>query len=131
MSLRKRKISRVAWFAFLSSLLLPFQNCGKGFQVAEMPSNGDFISSQSTPLIELTPSADLTTAASYQLQFQVSGVAKTNIKTVVCQLDTDLPVDCSANSITYSSLADGDHRILVTAVTTAGMQSQVTNRGIC
>lgn len=126
MSLRKRKISRVAWFAFLSSLLLPFQNCGKGFQVAELSSNSAAISSQSTPLIELTPSADLTTAASYQLQFQVSGVAKTNIKTVVCQLDTDLPVDCSANSITYSSLADGDHRILVTAVTTAGMQSQVT-----
>lgn len=111
------------------SLIFPFQNCGKPMQASGVnPTQESSLSTPITPVSGAAPIITITSqipsliqTQSVSLSFKV--VSSNSLKSVSCQLDTNAPVNCSGLSVSFSSLLDGDHKILIDAVDSNGQKS--------
>ena len=101
-----------------------FQNCSSGFETIKDNSQLKSLDPAlfSVPQISFVDAKALTNTPNYTLQFTISSLAK--IKSATCQLNVDVPVDCSLLAVTYSNLVDGDYNIKVAVETEFGIKNE-------
>ena len=126
----KVTLSRAILLCLLTTNLFVFQNCSEGFKVADQAGVLELSSSALSinPVVTLSASPDLVNTNTYTLPFNVTlaTVEGVSLSSVTCQLDSGVPQDCSARTITFSNLPEGDHTIRVVAVTNQGQRAEMT-----
>jgi alpha-tubulin suppressor-like RCC1 family protein len=113
------------------SLLLAFQNCGKGFEMKEdldLASVGTDLQTDTElpgiPLIQILQASDIINTANYTLTFNVLGVEAAKLESVTCELIGKSKQSCVQGSVTFASLADGDYQVKISVATLAGLKAE-------
>ena len=69
------------------------------------------------PEIQFARSSDNISSSNYQFNFNITGIEKTQIKSITCQLNFLPKQDCMTHSINFTQLTDGDYKISVVLTT--------------
>lgn len=108
----------------LTSLLIPFQNCSQQFKVADQLSQGQSSVLSAAPVVSLVSAPDMVNTAVVTISFDVSYGASTQ-KSLMCQLGNNAVQDCSAKSISFNNLIDGDYSLKIIAENAQGTKTEM------
>ncbi len=124
------KLKIFKFFLVLSTffvVMIGFVNCS-GFSSKSLSSIGSSssLTSPDAPVISLTShfASDLQ-GSSISESFNIVLTADSKLLSVTCQLNLEIPKDCSSKTITYDNLAIGDYTLTITATTTSGASSSI------
>jgi hypothetical protein len=114
---------QVVSLLMLSVTALFFQNCGQGGFNAEIGNTLDQSSqgSLAAPQVSLSsPIPALSNSRTLSIIVVVSVAPSVSVRSVNCQLDSEPVRDCRSLSVNFTAIADGDHRLVITAEDSSG-----------
>ncbi len=123
---RKQKLHLGIVFAIIFFNLLAFQNCSKGFKVSKALeiNSASFLPTPTQIFISFLPNQSLFKTSVVNISFDVTTTDNEALKSIKCQLGSNLVQDCISKSISFPNLADGDFILKVIAETTTGVISE-------
>jgi hypothetical protein len=127
--------SLVLFLPLLGTTLVLFQNCSRSqfaLQGADQLGSANSLSSVMPSIVLNQDIPALTNQSSITTSFSVVDDTNNQVKSIVCELDgpnsSQVVKDCSAKTVTFSSLVDGDYTLSMmlnsTAVSTSSLQPQ-------
>lgn len=128
LSNRFKKISKFSTiFAVLALMLLSFQNCGSSFHSSQGLSQLNNVAAgtqTSAPVIRiLNAPSGMTNSPTAQISFAVETDSTTAVKSVLCSLNNQTPVNCIQGYSTQN-LSDGNQSVRIIAVDSKDISSE-------
>lgn len=115
-------LSKIILVFVTFSIMVSFQNCGKGFKSAgTLDSSSNSLAAEVPQILFIAGSATVFNLSTNSLQFSVLG---SNLKSITCQLNVAAAQDCSSQIFNFVSLVDGDYTLKVLAETHSGLKSE-------